>query len=136
MIVANYRPTIGWVEGLLKTKFSSDVSSLAQIDRTGKRFIAAVVYDNFTGTSIVASIVIGGAMNKRFLHDIFDYPFNQLRVNQILGYVNSSNTKAIRLNEKLGFVSVAVIPGVYRDGDMIIYSMSRSDCRLLEKNDG
>ena len=136
MIVGNYHPTLEWVGKILDTEFSCRKSSLAQIDKTGKRFIAGVVYDEYTGASITANIVIAGMMSKRFLHDIFDYPFNQLGVDRIISHVKSNNVAAIRFNNKIGFKFTAIIPGVYRDADMIVYTMLRDDCRFLEKDNG
>ena len=70
---------------------------------------------------------------KEFLNAIFEYPFGQLGVNQIIAHVEVANTASCKMLEKMGFEQVAVVPGVFKSGDCVIYRMLRQACRYLEK---
>jgi RimJ/RimL family protein N-acetyltransferase len=72
-------------------------------------------------------------VNRVMLWVCFDYPFNQLRVRKIFGQVPEDNDKALRFNEHLGFKVEGKISDVYPDGDMILMSMYRADCRFLNR---
>jgi len=95
--------------------------------------IAGGVCEGFNTYTITAHIWIkeGKKPSKEWFAAIFDYPFNQLGVNKILGHVLSKNEKAIRLDEKFGYTLEAVIKDYSPDGDLLIYSMTRDKCRVL-----
>jgi len=98
------------------------------------RIVAGVMYEEFTEASIHATIVIapGVPMVRGFLKAIFDYPFNQLTVEKIIVQMSSGNKKSKELAERLGFVLEATVKGAYIDGDRLIYTMLKSDCKWLE----
>ena len=100
--------------------------------------IAGVMYEHYTGASIEATIAVapGAVLVPGFVKIIFDYPFKQLGVNLILISVAESNWKSRSLVEKLGFKKEAEIVGVYPDGAKIIYTMTPSQCRWLENENG
>ena len=97
-----------------------------------------VFYEHHTGKSITATIAVapGAVFPKDFLWAIFDYPFVQLGVWKMLAYVAEANYKSQALVEKMGFVKEAVISDYYPDGDLFIYSMTKQQCRFLEKENG
>lgn len=99
---------------------------------------AGVFYDYFTGKSITATIAVanGAVMTKEFLFEIFKYPFVTLGVWKLIAYVAESNYKSQTLVEKMGFVKESSIADYYSDGDLFIYTMTRQQCRFLEKNHG
>lgn len=97
-------------------------------------FIAGVVYDGYNGGSIGAHIWVdeGKRPSREWYAAIFDYPFNVLGVNKIVGQVKGSNEEARKLDEHLGFVHEASITGYYDDGDsLIIYTMTKDQSRIL-----
>lgn len=101
----------------------------------GSYIIAGVMYDHWNGRSICMHVAAEhGArwMIRRYLWMCFDYPFVQLGVNKILGLVDSTNTAARRFDEHLGFQLEATINDAGREGDLLIYSMIRQQCRFLE----
>lgn len=63
---------------------------------------------------------------------VFDYPFNQLKVDKVAGTVPSSNHKLIEFNKRLGFVEECRIKDAYTDGDLVVLTMRREDCRWLK----
>lgn len=97
-------------------------------------YIAGVVYDGYNGGSIGAHIWIdeGKRPCKEWFAAIFDYPFNRLKVNKIIGQVKGSNDEARTLDEHFGFVKEAEISQYYDDEDsLIIYTMRKDQCRVL-----
>jgi len=75
-------------------------------------------------------------MTKEYLRYCFHYPFNEMKVQRLSGYVNASNANAIRLNEHLGYQREALLKGAAPDGgDVIIYVMRKQDCRFIDKDE-
>lgn len=98
------------------------------------RIVAGVLFDSFNGASVCMHIAAEPGsqwMNRKLLWVCFDYPFNQLKVSKILGLVAEGNTAARRLDEHLGFVREATLRDADPSGDLLIYSMTRSQCRWL-----
>lgn len=102
--------------------------------------LAAVIYENYSVNAIsmhVAAVDGRRWLNKAFLHQAFDYPFNQLKVDRVTGLVPDSNEAAKRFDENLGFVREGLIRRGSHDGtDLILYGMLREECRFLEKPHG
>lgn len=98
--------------------------------------IAGVLYEGFNGQNVWAHLAGKPGkrwMNRQFLWYGFHYPFNEMGVKRISGYVNASNTEARRLNEHFGYQEEARLKGAAPDGgDVILYVMWRENCRFLE----
>jgi RimJ/RimL family protein N-acetyltransferase len=97
------------------------------------QLLGGVIYQGYTGASIrmhAAGFVPRWA-DKDMLWMAFHYPFEQLNCTKLLGFVHSTNLKALDLNKKLGFKEEARITGVFRDADLVIMTMRREDCRWL-----
>jgi L-amino acid N-acyltransferase YncA len=97
--------------------------------------VAGVMYDNFTGRAVQMHVASDGSrqwMRREFLKTVFDYPFNQLKVNKVIGIVDSTNTDALRFDHHLGFVTEAIIKDAGKHGDLHILSMTRQQCRFLK----
>lgn len=94
---------------------------------------AGVIYDGYNEKSISAHIWVqkGAMINKEWCVAIFDYPFNRLQVGKIIGQVASGNVAARRLDEHFGFVVEAVIKDYSNDGDLMLYSMTKEQCHVL-----
>lgn len=99
------------------------------------RMVAGVIYEGYTGHNIfmhVAAEPGGKWLTKGFLRAGFSYPFEQLKVDRVTGWVEASNAQARRFDEHLGFAPEAVLKGAATDGgDVIIYTMWRKDCRYV-----
>jgi len=95
--------------------------------------IAGVVYEGYNTYTVSAHIWIkeGKKPTKEWFAAIFDYPFNKLEVNKIMGQVFSKNEKARKLDEHLGFKLEATIKDYCPDGDLLMYTMTRENCRVL-----
>lgn len=102
------------------------------LERDGK-MVAGVLYEGYTHHNIwmhVAAEPGSHWLTRDFLRAVFAYPFVQLGVDRISGYVDASNTAARRFDEHLGFQEEAVLKGAARDGgDVILYVLWKKDCR-------
>lgn len=109
------------------------------LDRDGQ-LVAGVVYEGFNGANIWMHLAAEPGsrwMTRDYLRYCFQYPFNEMGVQRISGYVSASNAQAIRLNEHLGYQREAVLKGAAPDGgDVILYVMRRDDCRFLGGSHG
>lgn len=100
------------------------------VDETG-RPLAGVIFDDYNGCIVNAHISIIERPSREWYVVIFDYCFNRLGVKKIVGQVTSSNEKAQRLDEHFGFTEEARIRDYSDDGDLIMYTMTKDQCRVL-----
>lgn len=100
--------------------------------------LAGVLYEDFTGSSITATIAVapGAVLTKEFVRAIFTYPFVQLGCGKMLALIHENNWRSHRLVKHMGFEVEAVIADYYPDGALNIYTMTKADCRWLEKEHG
>jgi len=132
-IIANDHERVGrWACERMGATFAPDVSVAIGLEEDGK-LIAGVLYDNYRKKSICMHVAAEGTrwMTKEYLRVCFDYPFRQLGVNKIIGIVGEKNTKARSFDEHLGFELEHIIKDACEDGDMLIYSMTKEQCRHL-----
>jgi RimJ/RimL family protein N-acetyltransferase len=106
---------------------------ISHVDKDGK-LLGGVIFDGYTGSCVFAH---QASFDKRWLSRdmlwvLFDYPFNQLKVKKICGTIPSSNPKLLEFNLKLGFIVETIIKDGYPDGDMLVMSMTRGECRWLD----
>lgn len=142
VIITDHPAYVGqWVASRVKARYNEGDQAIGLFE-PGRGLIAGVLYQNFNEVNISAHIAAEpGArwLTRRFLWTIFDYPFNQLGVKRITGFVPAHNRAAQRFDEHLGFVREATLEDVLPEGDLIIYRMKRQDCRWLslkERLDG
>ena len=102
----------------------------------GEKIVAGAIYTDYNGTSMVCHIAAEGPINAEFMYKICDYPFNQCKVNKVIGPVNSSNEKCIRFVKKMGFKEEARIKDAFNDGDMIFFTLVKEDCKFLGERYG
>ena len=96
--------------------------------------VCGVLYDNFNGRSICMHVASDGSkswLTREFLRICFDYPFNQLKANVIIGLVDSENLAARQFDEHLGFKLEHSVPNAGPKGDLLLYSMTPAQCRFL-----
>lgn len=86
--------------------------------------ICGALFDGYNGKSIHAHIWIapGGRPTRMFWYAVYDYMFEQCKVANVIGTVPSSNLRAIKLDEHLGFRLKTRIENYYPNGDdMLLY---------------
>ena len=123
-----------YVQSHMHLDVSSSMKAIG-LERDGA-LVAGVIYEGFNGSNIwmhVAAEPGARWMTKDYLRYCFKYPFDELGVSRISGYVNASNLIARRFDEHLGFEPEAVLKGAAPDGgDVIIYVMWRRNCRYVD----
>lgn len=131
--------TIDTMEVLLFVKkyvnlLASEKMNAIGLKRNGE-MVAGVLYERWTPHSVwvhIAAVPGKRWMSRDYLYYCFAYPFLQVGVKKILGFVEASNMDSRRLNEHFGYVQEAAIKGCAMDGgDAIIYSMTKEQCRFL-----
>ena len=97
------------------------------------KILCAVGYDCFNGASCQMHVAGEGKnwINREILKAAFDYPFNQLGLQMVIGPVPSGNTDAIKLDLHLGFKLLCDIPGAHPDGSLLIMGMYKHECRWI-----
>lgn len=96
--------------------------------------IAGVTYYHNLKRSICMSIYAKGKRwaSRDYLFAIFAYPLVQLKVNKVLALIDSGNTDSMRFAQKLGAKKECVIDGAAKNGDLVIWSMSKDHCKWIE----
>lgn len=96
--------------------------------------VAGVIYDGYNGSIIHCHIWVDAdkTPSREWFAAIFDYPFNRVGVNKIIGQVSSKNIEARKLDEHFGFVLEATVGGYFDDGaDLMVYTLTKDQCRVL-----
>lgn len=106
------------------------------ITRSGNdgRLLGGVLFQNYRKRSIEMHVqgFEPGWCTKWACWMAFDYPFNQLKVEKLIGFIPTTNRKSLDFNLKLGFVVETAISGVVEGGGLIVVSMTRPQCRWLK----
>jgi RimJ/RimL family protein N-acetyltransferase len=100
-----------------------------------EKLIAGVLFDSWNGASVnmhVAAVPGKRWMTKSFLAIVFDYAFNQLRVKKIIGLVGADNLPAQQFDLHIGFSLEATLSNAHPSGDLLLYTMERSQCKWLK----
>jgi len=124
-----------WVAERVDGHYSKKIAAAIGLERDGN-IIAGVIYENWNKRSIVSHIAVEGRLTRDFIGAIFDYPFNTCGVNKIVCPVGSGNIKSQRLATSMGYVEEARIKDAHLDGDLILYTLERSNCRFLGEKYG
>lgn len=92
-----------------------------------------VILTDYTGASITMHMAGFGDnwANRNILWAVFNYAFNQLEVKKVFGQVPETNTRALEIDLKLGFSVETRVKDVFKDGDLLVVSMYRDQCRWL-----
>ena len=99
-------------------------------------FVAGVIYENWNRQSITCHIAIFGRLTPRYLAVIFDYPFVVCDVKKIIVPVDATNLKSVILVENMGFKKEACIKDGMANGDLILYTLAKENCKYLKERYG
>ena len=111
---------------------SPNMKCLGSVDSTDTILRGVVGYDGLNGASVVMHMAgEPGWIDKSMLHAAFDYPFNEMGVNQVLAFVPSGNEAALDINRRLGFEVVTELEGAHPDGSLFVMRMTRDNCKWL-----
>ena len=96
------------------------------------RFMGGVILTDFTGHGgSIAMHAVGKRkrwLNRDLLWCVFDYAFVQLGCGVVLVQIKGGNHKSLHFTQHLGFKIVAVIPGAFPDGEMVVKALAKADC--------
>jgi hypothetical protein len=94
--------------------------------------LGGVVYTNYTGRSVQMHMAGDpGWVTSKMIWIAFDYPFNQLGVECVIGLVSEDQVDVLDYDRRLGFKEIARVPGIVPGGDLIVLSMMRNECKWL-----
>ena len=93
--------------------------------------VAGVIYEQWNGRSIVAHMAANGRLTPAFVAAIFDYAYNVAGVGKVILPVASQNLRSGKFVRKLGFREEARIRDASPEGDIILYTLTKQDCRFL-----
>lgn len=95
-------------------------SIVAEFD--GDMPVAALIFDNFTGSAVHTHIWIaeGRKPSRMFWWAIYHYGFVQLGCKAVIGTVPGNNKAALKLNKHLGFVPKLEIPNYLPNGESMV----------------
>lgn len=89
---------------------------------------ALVLYSDYTGYSITMDICAPRALTRGLIKEMFDYPFNQLKVTKLFGYIDQRNVLSQRIFTRLGCKHIVEIKDFFGKGiDRYIYEATRED---------
>ena len=125
-------PIVGrWVAEQMNGSFSETTSTALGLQKETGEIIAGVIYENWNKRSVVAHMAITGRITKTYLGAIFRYAYEKCGVNKVILPVSSGNDKSNKFVKHLGFTEEARIRDAAPDGDIVIYSLAKSECRFL-----
>lgn len=93
--------------------------------------VAGVIYTGWNRASFTCHIAVDGLMTPAYLRAIFHYPFEHCGARKIIAPIVESNRRSIRFVEKLGFRKEAQLLDAHPEGSILLYTMSRDQCRFL-----
>lgn len=119
-----------WVANKIHGTFYMDGATAIGLLR-GDEIVAGVIYENWNHASVVCHIAVA-TMTPVFVAAIFHYPFEVLGVRKIIAPVSSANRSSIRFVEKAGFTLEGCLRDTDPQGDSLLYTMAKAECRFLD----
>jgi hypothetical protein len=99
--------------------------------------LAVVAYDNWTENAVFIhcwSRATRPWFDRRFLTEIFRYPFEICNKGLVIASTQGDNTPVLELSRKLGFRITYRVPDGWSLGtDLVIQEMRRDECRWLRR---
>lgn len=97
------------------------------------QLLGGTIFQGYTGASIEMHVAGFDPhwISKSLIFVTFGYPFLQLGCLKVIGRVAENNKQALEFDLKLGFIEEARIRDVYPEGDLLILTMRRDQCRWL-----
>lgn len=126
------------MEKRLGISYSADFRGIG-VSRDGLSLAAVVAYNGFTGRSCFMHSAIDdpSAVSRTFVRAIFEYPFVQCKLVEVLALVDSANTRALDIDKRCGFKEVYRVEDSGLEGkDLILLRLRKSECRWLRNTHG
>jgi hypothetical protein len=99
----------------------------------GDAIRAVALYNNYQQDNIDLSVVTSGPvpLTRAHLRAIFDYPFNQLRVNRVSVRTSAASSEVRKHIRRLGFKPEGKHPKFFGPIAAMSYGMTRENCKWL-----
>lgn len=137
LVVDNMNELFGpWISERLERPWIVGTGHTIGLIDTERGPIAGAFYEACNGASVLVHLVIEGKINREFVWFGSYYPFIQLGVYKLIAPVESTNKRSVRFTEHYGFTLEATLKGAARDGDLLLYTMTRKQCPWLEVFNG
>lgn len=120
-----------WTAARVGTAFAPETDIAIGLLRHGD-FVAGVIYEDWNGKSIVAHIAVSRRMTPFYLWAIFDYPFNVCGAHKVVCPIPANNARSIKLATKMGFTEEARLKDACEAGDILLFTLTKTDCRFLK----
>lgn len=135
MIVSTPREALwAWLNDRIGVVWSEDFRAVGVV-RDGC-LKAVVGYNGFMGRVCVMHNAIDdpSVIDRTFVRAVFEFPFVQCDLVQVLAPVPADNHKAMSLDTRVGFKPLITLPGADQEGkDLVFLSMRREECRWITK---
>jgi hypothetical protein len=135
-------PDVGyWVASKCRAPYNPAMDSCIGVLRRGE-LKGGCIFSDYTGpggsvTIHVGSDETGRWATKEFVAAVFHHVFVWLDVNKLFGQVpTSAPPHVLQFNYHLGFQLEHLVKDVYPDGDMLVLSMYKHDCKFLVNRPG
>lgn len=121
-----------WVFRRINRAWGPEGREVLGLVRDGE-VLAGVVFEDYTMKAVTMHMAIAHphVPIRKLVFAVFYYAFVDLGADKALGFVNSANTTALKMDLKLGFKAESCVEGVFPDGDLFIMVMNKSECRWL-----
>ena len=133
MIVFDRQRCLDFAESRLGHRDWGEWSQTIGYERNG-RLLAVVIYNHMSESDIsmhVVAIPRARWCVPEFLEAVFRYPFVQLNLRRVTGFVPADNEPALKLDLHLGFRYEGRMRQAGPDGqDVIVLGMLRKECRF------
>lgn len=100
----------------------------------GNELLGGYVLRNFRGTSI--EIHFAGFdpywITRNLLWALSGYVFDQLKCAKAIAFIEETNSQSLAIARKVGFIEEARVRDACSDGDLLILTLHRDDCRHLK----
>lgn len=131
-LITNHPDIVGpWVYARTGGIFLPEVSqAIGQVDSEGN-LVAGVVFEGYNGASMKGHIAVDpkARLSREFLWYMGHYAFDEIKVNKVIGLVDSSNIQALKVDKKMGFVEEHRIEGAAVGGDLVVLTLTKENYR-------
>ncbi len=131
-----YGDAVGqWVAQQTDGTYCREHAQALGLERDGQ-IVAGIIYEGWTGKSIVAHLAIRGKITREFMWVISDYAFRQHGCHKVVAPIYADNAPMIRLALNMGFTEEARIRDAQPAGDLVFYTLTKDRCRFLGERYG
>jgi len=131
-IVEQNEYIVDWIQDKLGYEIT-DCTTIAQARHGHIEAVAA--FHNYRPESGTVELSFASAsphwQSRRYLRDLFDYPFMQLGCIRITTFAPKANSRAVSLNRRIGFKPEGIMRLAHFGDDLVVFGMLRDECRWL-----